>query len=370
MNESTGNSKALNPLVHRLYISPMSGEQIEKASFDYIDSHADRAGFSPREWTVVRRLIHTTGEISIASAMQFSASAIEAGVSALLGHAPIYVDASMARSGLSLSRLRNVNASYCAEDILCHVADPDVAKLAGDKRLPRSLFAVRKALSRLDGAIIAIGNAPVALLELNRLIIEEGIRPALVIGMPVGFIHVEESKQELQSLDIPHILLKGKRGGSACAVATIHALCQEAGRDERTNKSIETVEHTSKDVGVVILGHGSRRPGAAGSMQRIAENLARTGKYATLQYGNMSQAEPSFAEAVSACVKSGVKRVMVMPYFLHEGMHFAHDIPDMIKELVIQFPGISFNLCKTLGYDESLINLVERRIDEALCITE
>jgi precorrin isomerase len=113
---------------------------------------------------------------------------------------------------------------YCPED-------------AHQSGLPRSVFAARKATGILHGGTAVFGNAPAALLELNRMILEEDIRPALVIAMPVGFVHVTESKDEIMSLDIPYITLAGRRGGSAIAVSVIHALCslaelQPGGRNE------------------------------------------------------------------------------------------------------------------------------------------
>jgi precorrin-8X/cobalt-precorrin-8 methylmutase len=115
------------------------------------------------------------------------------------------------------------------------VADTDVAAEASAAGLPRSLYAVRKAKAMLDGGIVLFGNAPVALLELNRMVMEEGIRPALVIAMPVGFVHVVESKEELMKLDLPWIATAGRRGGSTLAVAALHALC-ELTPDERNER--------------------------------------------------------------------------------------------------------------------------------------
>ena len=144
--------------------------------------------------------------------------------------APLFVDSNMIRAGLSMARLREINPGYGPERIHCHVADADVAGEAAKARLPRSLFAMRKARPMLAGGIAAFGNAPVALLELNRMMLEDGVRPALVIGMPVGFVHVEESKQELISIEAPSIVVAGRRGGSTLAVSVIHALCTVAGR--------------------------------------------------------------------------------------------------------------------------------------------
>lgn len=219
------------PLVRSLYESPMTGDEIEAKSFETIDAESPRAGFSSGQWAVVRRLIHATADFSLADQISFSANGVDAGISALKSGSRIYVDSNMILSGLSLARLRRVRSSYGPDRLMCHVADPDVAQLSRETGLPRSLHAVRKSAEKLHGAIAVFGNAPVALMELNRMIMEDGIVPKLVIGMPVGFVHVVESKQELMSLDIEFIAIKGRRGGSPLAVAAIHALCELAAHD-------------------------------------------------------------------------------------------------------------------------------------------
>jgi len=214
----------MKPLIHHLMANPMSGEDIEGASFAAIDREAPEHGFDPGQWGVARRMVHTCADFSILKDLVFHRGAVEAGIQALRRGAPIYTDANMIRSGLSQARLKAVNPGYAPASIQCHVADLEIAEEAKRTGLPRSLFAIRKAKAQLEGGIVAIGNAPVALLELNRMIVEEGLRPALVVGMPVGFVHVIESKDELLTLDIPAIALKGRRGGSPLVVATIHAL--------------------------------------------------------------------------------------------------------------------------------------------------
>jgi precorrin isomerase len=226
MNASNSNLA----LVHALERSPMSGADIERRSFAIIDREAPRHHFDRDQWEVVRRMIHTTGDFGILPDVRFSPDAIAAGVAALRAGRPIYVDSQMIRNGLSLARLRGVCARYSRRHLLCQVAAPRVAAEAQRTGLPRSLFAVRRSRARLNGAIVAFGNAPVGLLELNRLILEEDIRPSLVIALPVGFVHVVESKEELMSLDVPFIALKGRRGGSPLAVSVIHALCSVAVR--------------------------------------------------------------------------------------------------------------------------------------------
>jgi precorrin-8X/cobalt-precorrin-8 methylmutase len=216
------------PLIHDLLENPMSGEAIEKRSFEIIDEEASRNGFSADQWPVVRRILHTTADFGLCKDVKFSSDAVKSGISALKRGSRIFVDSNMIRSGLSLARLRKVQPTYGPDHIACHVADEDVVQQALETGLPRSLFAVRKAHSILDKGIAVFGNAPVALMELNRLIVEEGIKPALVIAMPVGFVHVIESKDELMSLKIPYIAIVGRRGGSPLAVATLHAICSLA----------------------------------------------------------------------------------------------------------------------------------------------
>jgi precorrin isomerase len=212
-------------LMHAFLEAPLSGPEIEARSLAIIDREAPPHPFGPREWPIVRRMIHTTGDFSLIEAARFSPGAIDAGIGALKACRPIYSDANMIRSGISLERLRAVCGFYRRESLICPIADEDVARKARRSGLPRSLHAVQKAKALLPGAIVAIGNAPVALLEISRLIAEEGLRPALVVAMPVGFVHVVESKEELMGLGVPCIALAGRRGGSPLAVSVIHALC-------------------------------------------------------------------------------------------------------------------------------------------------
>ncbi|MBW2186631.1 MAG: precorrin-8X methylmutase [Deltaproteobacteria bacterium] len=218
------------PLIYNLYENPVSGPEIETRSFAAIDAEGDRSNYNDDQWEVVRRLIHTSADFAMADLTRFSDDAFTACTAALKAGATIYSDSNMIRSGISVARLQSINPSYTRESILCHVADEDIAAKAKETGLPRSLFAVQKAKQQLHGSIVLIGNAPVALLELNRLAMEEGIRPALVIGMPVGFIHVLESKEELLTTGLPYVVMDGRRGGSPLAVACLHAMCSVAGR--------------------------------------------------------------------------------------------------------------------------------------------
>ncbi|MBM4313928.1 MAG: precorrin-8X methylmutase [Deltaproteobacteria bacterium] len=212
-------------LIKAFLESPMSGPEIEARSMEIIDREAPPHRFLPEQWQVVRRMIHTVGDFGIIEAVRFSPDAVGAGVQALRACRSIYTDANMIRAGISLARLRSVCGFYRRESVICHVADQDVARRARRSGLPRSLHAVQKAKPLLEGAIAVIGNAPVALMELSRMIVEEGLRPSLIVALPVGFVHVVESKEELMSLGVPYIMTVGRRGGSPLAVSVIHALC-------------------------------------------------------------------------------------------------------------------------------------------------
>lgn len=238
MSRTPSKGGNMKPLILDFYDSPRSGPEIEARSFEIIDREAPRHGFSRGEWEVVRRMIHTTGDFSLMGDIRFSCDSLASGKKALKRGAPICTDSNMIRAGLSLERLQSVCGLYSRESIHCHVADRDVAQAAKASGLPRSIHALLKAKPLLHGGIAVFGNAPIALLELNRLIMEEGVRPALVIAMPVGFVHVSESKEEILSLGVPSITLRGRRGGSPLAVSVIHALCtlasvRKGGRGER-----------------------------------------------------------------------------------------------------------------------------------------
>jgi precorrin-8X/cobalt-precorrin-8 methylmutase len=217
MNETTP-----RPLMRAFLDAPMSGPEIETRSMEIIDREVPSKPFPPGEWQIVRRMIHTVGDFGIIEAVRFSPDAVEAGVKALRGCRSIFADSNMIRTGISLTRLRGVCGFYRRESVICHVADEDVARKARRSGLPRSLHAVQKTKPLLEGAIVLIGNAPVALMEISRMIIEEGLRPSLVVALPVGFVHVVESKEELMSLGVPFIATAGRRGGSPLAVSVMH----------------------------------------------------------------------------------------------------------------------------------------------------
>lgn len=207
----------------------LNAAEIEQESFRTIESECPESDSLPLpQWRVARRLIHTTADTEIARTLVFRHHPIESGLEALRRKSPVFCDSNMIRAGLSIDRLRLLNPDYTREDIHCHISDPDIVEQAKATHRTRAICAAEKALPLLDGGIVLIGNAPLSLARIARYILEEGVKPALVIGMPVGFVNVVESKQILGLCDVPHIVLEGRRGGSALAVTTLHAIIESA----------------------------------------------------------------------------------------------------------------------------------------------
>jgi precorrin isomerase len=357
--------RSTSPLIRAFYASPMTGQEIEERSFEMIDQEAPAHRFVPEEWEVVRRMIHTTGDFALMDAIRFSPDAIPAAVAALLSGRPIYVDSNMVRSGLSLARLQSVSRDYCREGIVCYLADKGISRQAREAKLPRSLFALRKAASILDGGIAVFGNSPIALLELNRIIMEEGIRPSLVIAVPVGFVHVIESKQELMSLGVPYITVVGRRGGSPLAVSVVHALCSLASKRTAVADKMETRNEKGREA-IILLGHGSRVPGAGEDMEEVANRLRGKYGHPIVEICYLSRWGPHLPEVVEKCVHQEAQEVIVIPYFLHVGLHLVLDIPQMLQQESRKFPGVKLVLGRSLGFSEALVDLVQRRIEEAM----
>ena len=199
------------------------GRNIEDESFSIIDSEAGQHSFSPDEWQIVRRVIHATADFEFKDLMKISKDAVRSGMEALNNHAPILVDVKMIDAGLNQSRLDHYGCR-----VYNYISDEDVIKTAKEKNTTRAIESMQKAHREgvFENSIIAIGNAPTALLEVCRIIREEKIRPALIIGVPVGFVSAPESKEAVIDLNpgVPYIVSRGRKGGSAIAVSILHAI--------------------------------------------------------------------------------------------------------------------------------------------------
>jgi precorrin-8X/cobalt-precorrin-8 methylmutase len=197
------------------------GAEIYRRSFATIRAEADLSGLPGDVARVAVRMIHACGMVDLVDDIGFSPGVATAARKALLGGAPILCDAEMVASGITRKRLPAGN------EVICTLRDPAVPALAAAIRNTRSAAALDLWGDRLDGAVVAIGNAPTALFRLLEMIEAGAPRPAAVLGIPVGFIGAAESKDALAASDLEFLVVRGRRGGSAITAAAVNALASE-----------------------------------------------------------------------------------------------------------------------------------------------
>jgi precorrin-8X/cobalt-precorrin-8 methylmutase len=197
------------------------GPEIYRRSFATIRAEADLTRFPADVSQVVVRMIHACGMVDLTEHVAYSPHVVTAARTALRGGAPILCDAHMVASGITRPRLPAGN------EIICTLSDPSVPELAKTIGNTRSAAALDLWLDRLEGAVVAIGNAPTALFRLLELIADGAPRPAAVLGLPVGFIGAAESKAALAESDLEYLVVHGRRGGSAMAVSAVNAIASE-----------------------------------------------------------------------------------------------------------------------------------------------
>jgi precorrin-8X/cobalt-precorrin-8 methylmutase len=198
------------------------GAEIYRRSFAIIRAEADLARFSPEEEKIAVRIIHACGLVETAADIVFAPGAVAAAKAALAAGAPILCDSSMVANGITRARLPANN------DVICTLHDPSVPALAEKIGNTRTAAAMELWRGKIGGALVVIGNAPTAAFRLLELLDEGIAKPAAVIGMPVGFLGAAESKEALMADGrIPFLVVRGRRGGSAMAAATVNALASE-----------------------------------------------------------------------------------------------------------------------------------------------
>ncbi len=197
----------------------MKPDDIEALSFKIIDQEAGEHDFTPEEWNVVRRMIHTSADFEYMNTVRFHPDAIQKGIEAIRGGKPIFTDTEMARSGI-----RKGEPARFGGSVTCLIGDPQVREYALQAGVTRAQAAVDQAAKEMTEGIYVIGNAPTALLHLIKLMRRAKARPALVIGLPVGFVNAAESKEELTRTDFPYITNLGRKGGSNVAASVVNAL--------------------------------------------------------------------------------------------------------------------------------------------------
>jgi len=197
----------------------MKPQQIEELSFKIIEQEAGDHGIKENLWPIVRRMIHTCADFDYINTIRFHPDAVQIGIAAIQRGCQIFTDTNMARVGIRKKEIQKFGGH-----VNCLMADEAVAKKARETGTTRALAAVDMACDRMKDGIYVVGNAPTALLRLIELIRGKKASPALIIGLPVGFVNAAESKEELMTLDVPFITNKGPKGGSPVAASVINAL--------------------------------------------------------------------------------------------------------------------------------------------------
>lgn len=197
------------------------GQSIEDASMQVIENEIGAHNYNEKEWPIVRRVIHSTADFDFArnNSIIFHNDAIENGLNALKTGRSIVVDVNGVVGLINKQRVKEFG-----NNIICKISDSEIVLQAQKENKTKSQMSMRMASSDIDGGIVVVGNAPTALLEVIQMIKEKAVKPALVIGMPVGFISAAESKEELAKMDVPFITNKGRKGGSPSAAAIVNAL--------------------------------------------------------------------------------------------------------------------------------------------------
>lgn len=197
------------------------GKSIEDESMQIIENEIGSHSYNEYEWPIVRRVIHATADFDFArdNKIIFHKNAITSGINALKSGCNIIVDVNGVIGGLNKQNLKDFS-----NKTICNISDPDLVIKSRQNSKTRAQMAMRMASPHMNGAVVVIGNAPTALFETIQMVKENLVKPDLVIGIPVGFVSATESKEELQTIDIPFITNKGCKGGSSCASSIVNAL--------------------------------------------------------------------------------------------------------------------------------------------------
>ena len=197
------------------------GQSIEDESMRIIENEIGDHPYNEQEWPIVRRVIHSTADFDFArdNKIIFQKDAIKNGLDALKDGCSIVVDV----NGI-IGLLNKQNPKDFGNDVICNISEPSIMDAAKEAGKTRAQMSMRIAKEEINGGIVVVGNAPTALLEVMEMIREGYTKPALVVGIPVGFVSAVESKDELAKMNIPFITNHGRKGGSSSAAAIVNAL--------------------------------------------------------------------------------------------------------------------------------------------------
>lgn len=197
-------------------------KEIEDKSFKIISEELKGVHLDSINEPIIKRVIHTTADFDYAKNLIFSKDVVKNTMKALISGVDIVSDTNMVKAGINKNHLAKFSAN-----IHCFIGDDDIALAAKENKTTRSAMSMRKAMNLNKPLIFAIGNAPTALIELEKLIKDNKLKPVLIIAVPVGFVNVVESKELIEKLDVPYIIAKGRKGGSNVAAAIVNAIMYE-----------------------------------------------------------------------------------------------------------------------------------------------
>ena len=336
------------PMLRRFAMAPGA---IEALSIERLQTEAGVLPWIGDEARLALRLAYAVGDHSILNDLEFAPGAVERGVEALRAGQALFADVRMVVSGVD-----QATADAVGVDVRCLLDAAGVAGAARAHGITRSAQGVLEHAAELSGAVVAIGNAPTALLALLDLIDAGIARPALVLGFPVGYVAAAESKEELRQRDVPYVTLRGHRGGTPLAVSAINTLLRIV--SERTG---EKPRERSRPDAILLVGHGSREPEAARAMERVMAEMAARGPIGIVEPGFVQLAAPTIPEGVGRCVLQGARSIVAVPYFLHEGTHVIRDLPALLRQAAAEYPETEIRLATPIGSHSGLTGIALER---------
>lgn len=328
----------------------MSVHPIEEESYRILERRVDLSSLGHGAAALAARVVHATADPALASALVADERAVQAGIGALATGAPVLCDVEMVRAGIS------------AVPVFCALAGASEGEgssggTADTRTYPsRTAAAMASLASRHpEGAIVVVGCAPTALAEVNRLIDGGELRPALVVGVPVGFVGAEESKERLLETSarsgVPAIALRGERGGAAVAAAIVNALVRLA----------DGAHGHATPPGCLFIGHGTRSSAGAEELREFvsAAGAARPG--VRVAAGFIEFVEPGLDEAIDSMVAGGTTSIVAVPLVLFGAGHLKDDGPAALARARARHPGVSYAYARELGVHPDVLAVVGDR---------
>lgn len=333
---------------------------IEAESYRLLGERVDLRDWPPGAAAVAARVVHATADPSLVGSLVVEEEAVAAGVAAMAAGAPVLCDVQMVAAGIAGTE--PVCLLSEATEAGAHPSRTAAAMATAAERHP-------------EGAVVVVGCAPTALHEVNARLADGRLRPALVVGVPVGYVGAAESKEELleagRRAGVPVITLRGERGGAAVAAAAVNAIARLAGR-HRPEPAAASAGERDLDTGaatrapaMVLIGHGTRSAEGRDELRRFAAAVAAARPGVRVEPGFIEFVEPDLDQALDALAASGASEVIAVPLVLLGAGHLKDDGPAALAAARRRHPGISFSYARDLGVHPSVLAAVGRRAAEA-----